>query len=168
MKSTLILLALVSGSFADVVVKPRVTAAQIAKLRERSPMPATAPAAPTGFKVARPEHQSIIAQSTILHDGKNWTLVPTNAVVFLPEALKSRVNVKPVGHLLSWQDFLAGNRSWITTNEVTFDQAAGAEPLPAERAAFWAQQDKLVVAVHQNGPISVRIATASATTLTSK
>ena len=36
--------------------------------------------------------------------------------------------------------------------------AAGTEPLPAERAGFWAKQDKVVIAVHQNGPISVQVA----------
>lgn len=108
--------------------------------------------------VARPDDQSIIKQSMILHDGTNWTLVPKGAVIFLPEALKNRVDVKPVGTLLPWMEFLTKNISWITTNEVSFDQAAGNVSLPAERVAFWAKQDKIVVAVHQSGPISVNIA----------
>jgi hypothetical protein len=106
----------------------------------------------------RPGEQSIIKESAILHDGKHWTLVPKGAVVFIPTALKNRVNIKPVGTLLAWADFLVKNRSWITTTDISFDQAAGTESLPAERAAFWAKQDKVVVAVHQNGPISVRVA----------
>ncbi len=73
--------------------------------------------------------------------------------------MKSHVDVKPVGTLLTWIDFLTKNRSWITTNDVSFNQAAGSESLPAERVAFWAKQDKVVVAVHQNGPISVRVGT---------
>ena len=113
--------------------------------------------------VTRPAGQSIIKQSSILHDGTNWTLVPKGAVIFIPAALKGRVDVKPVGTLLSWADFLAKNRGWITTTDVSFDQAAGNQPMPAERAAFWAKQDKIVVAVHQNGPISVRIAPESPT-----
>ena len=110
---------------------------------------------------ARPGEQSIIRQSSILHDGTNWTLVPKGAVVFIPSPLNGRVDVKPVGTLLSWTDFLTKNRSWITTTDISFDQAAGNVPMPAERAAFWAKQDKVVIAVHQNGPISVRIAPES-------
>ena len=77
--------------------------------------------------------------------------------------MKGRVDVSPVGTLLSWSDFLIQNRNWITTTDISFDQAAGNEAMPAERAAFWAKQDKIVIAVHQNGPISVRIATESMT-----
>lgn len=90
-------------------------------------------------------------------------MVPKGAVIFLPEAMKNRVNVKPVGTLLSWVDFLTKNRAWVTTNDVSFDQAAGSQPLPAERVAFWAKQDKVVVAVHQSGPISVRIVSENQT-----
>jgi hypothetical protein len=108
-------------------------------------------------KVARPQNESIIKQSTLLNDGKNWTLVPNGAVTFVPEAMKSRVNAKPVGALLPWIDFLTKNQSWITTSEITIEQAAGKNPLPAERVAFWTKQDKIIVAVHQNGPISVRV-----------
>ena len=120
-----------------------------------------------GGKVERPLEQSIIKQSMILHDGTNWTIVPKGAVIFLPEALKNRVDVKPIGTLLPWSEFLAKNFGWITTNEVTFDQAAGNIALPAARVAFWAKQDKIVVAVHQNGPISVNVA-KSAQTITQR
>ena len=44
---------------------------------------------------------------------------------------------------------------------MTSEQAAGIEPLPSERTTYWAKQDKVVIAVHQNGPISVRITGSS-------
>lgn len=163
MKTTLILLALASGAFAGPPVLARITPAALAKIQQQSPMETLESTRESSAKVARPEDQSIIKQSVILHDGRNWTLVPKGAVLFLPEALKSRVDVKPVGTLLPWTAFLAKNISWITTNETTFDQAAGNEALPAERAAFWARQDKIVIAVHQNGPISVKVAKESQT-----
>ena len=50
-----------------------------------------------------------------------------------------------------------------TTDEVSFDQAAGNEELPAERAVSWTKHDKIVVAVHQHGPISVRVEDKSLT-----
>jgi len=72
--------------------------------------------------------------------------------------LKSKVDSKPVGNLLPFDEFLVLNRSWITTNEVTFDQAVGNEPLLTREVSFWSKQDKMVVAVHRLGPISVSFA----------
>jgi hypothetical protein len=163
MKTTLTLLAaLATSALAGQPVLVRITPEALTKLQQGTPMTRLEkPAATT--QVARPTEQSIIKQSMILHDGKNWTLVPKGAVVFLPEAMKSRVDAKPVGRLLPFAEFLTNNRSWITTNEVSFDQAAGTEPLPAERAAFWSKQDKVVIAVHQSGPISVTVGKADPT-----
>ena len=59
---------------------------------------------------------------------------------------------------MAFNDFLAANCNWLTTHEVTFGQAAGDESLPAERVGYWSKQEKIVVAVHQDGPISVRVA----------
>lgn len=163
MKATLLLLALASGAFAQAPVLARITPAALAKIQQNNPITNLPKSPDASAKVERPAEQSIIKQSMILHDGKNWTIVPKGAVIFLPEALKNRVDVKPVGNLLPWSDFLAQNFGWITTNEVTFDQAAGNIALPAARVAFWAKQDKIVVAVHQNGPISVNVAKSSQT-----
>jgi hypothetical protein len=156
-KTSLILCALATSAFAQPIV-PRITPQELAKLQQTSPMRQLEKPAANEAAVARPDNQSIIKQSMILHDGKNWTLVPKGAVIFLPAALKAKVDAKPVGTLLPFTEFLTANRAWITTNEVTFDQAAGTQPLPSERVAFWAKQDKIVIAVHQSGPISVRVA----------
>ncbi|MGL4398640.1 MAG: hypothetical protein ACRCXD_02120 [Luteolibacter sp.] len=139
-------------------IPARTTPEALAKLQKTSPIARLKQPAKDEVTVARPSEQSIIKQSSILHDGTNWTLVPRGAVIFVPNAQKARVDVKPVGNLLSWADFLAKNRSWITTAGVTFEQAAGNEPTLVERSTFWAKQDKVVVAIHHNGPISVRVA----------
>jgi hypothetical protein len=157
MKTVILLCSLASAALAGSPVLVKITPEAILKLQQSSPMTRLEQVAQGTATPPRPAEQSIIKQSAILHDGKHWTLVPKGSVVFIPTALKNRVNVKPVGTLLAWADFLVKNRSWITTTDISFDQAAGSEPLPAERAAFWAKQDKVVVAVHQNGPISVRV-----------
>jgi len=159
MKTALIFCALVTSALAGSPVLVRITPQDLAKLQQTSPMSSLEKPAKNAAPTSQAVEQSIIKQSIILHDGKNWTIVPKGAVIFLPEAMKSHVDVKPVGTLLTWIDFLTKNRSWITTNDVSFNQAAGSESLPAERLAFWAKQDKVVVAVHQNGPISVRVGT---------
>jgi len=166
MKATLLYCVLAANAFAATPVLVRVTPETLVSLQAKDPMiRLIKPAATDEVKVSRPVNQSIIKDSTILHDGRNWTLVPNGAVVFLPEALKSRVNAKPVGNLLQWSDFLTRNRAWISTNEVTFDQAAGSEEIPAANAESWAKQGKLVIAVHQRGPISVRVSQATASNL---
>lgn len=156
MKTTLILLALAAHALAAQPVLVRVTAKTLADLQKRDPMIRLVSPADGEAKVVRPVNQSIIRQSTILNDGQNWTLVPNGAVLFLPESMKSRVHAKPVGTLLSWNDFLARNHTWISTREVSFDQAAGNKAMPSESSDSWRKQKRVVVAVHQQGPISVR------------
>lgn len=157
MKTTLLLCASAVGACAAQPLQFRITPESLARLQQRDPMIRLDKPAEGEAKVARPNNQSLIKQSTILHDGHNWTLIPNGAVVFLPAALKARVNAAPVGTLLPWLEFLAKNPGWITTTPVSFDQAVGNEPLTAEAVAFWAKQDKIVIAVHQSGPISVRV-----------
>jgi hypothetical protein len=155
MKTALILCALMTAASAGSSVLVQITPEALSKRQKNSPMANLSQPTTEETTVARPDEQSLINQSSILHDGTNWTLVPRGAVIFVPSAQKTRVDAKPVGNLLSWADFLIKNRAWITTTETSFDQAVGNEPLPAERTLFWAKQDKVVVAVHQSGPISV-------------
>lgn len=156
MKTTLILLVLANSAFAAVPILARTTPEALARLQQDNPMKLLQSPPKGGAKVHRPEDQSIIKQSVILQDGTNWTLVPKGAVIYLPEAMKSRVDGKPDGTLLAWADFLARNQAWITTHDISFDQATGNKPLQIESVAFWPKQNKVVIAVHQRGPISVR------------
>lgn len=163
MKTALILCSLATAAFAGSPVLKPITPDALLKLQKTSPMSQMQQPNAGEVAASRPQEQSILKDSIILHDGTSWTLVPKGAVVYIPDALKTRVDAKPVGDLLSWADFLVKNRSWIITTDITFDQAAGNLPIPAERAKFWPKQDKIVVAVHQSGPISVRVAAESRT-----
>lgn len=157
MKSTVILWALAVPVFAAQPVLVRVTPETLKRLQERDPMIRLEQPAAGEAKVIRPADTSLLQESTILHDGKNWTLVPNGAVIHLPDALKAKVNAKPVGTLLPWNEFFRRNPTWLVSHEVTFEQAAGTEPLPAEVAEACSRQDKIVVAVRESGPISVKI-----------
>jgi len=163
MKTAIFLWFLAGHALASQPVLVRVNALTLTNLQARDPMINLVNPLAGESKVVRPAKQSIISTSTILHDGAQWTLVPKDAVVFLPPAMKSKVNARPVGSLMPWAEFLTKNQAWITTSDVTFDQAAGNEEIPAARAKAWAQQDKIVVAVHHGGPISVRLAESSPT-----
>jgi hypothetical protein len=158
MKSTVILWALAIPVLAAQPVLVRVTPETLKKLQEKDPMIRLEQPSPDDAKVKRPVDASILLHSTVLHDGKNWTLVPHGALVHLPDSLKARVNSKPVGTLLPWHEFLRRNPTWLVSHEVTFEQAAGNESLPADAAKAWKSMEKIVVAVRQTGPISVRVA----------
>ena len=110
------------------------------------------PTAPV--ETRRPAQASLLQQSVILNDGRHWTLVPRGAVIHLPEAHRRRVDAKPVGTLLPWNEFLRRNIAWITTEELTLRQAEGVHPVNPRRVQFWSKQDKIVVGVHRGGPIS--------------
>ena len=157
MKTTMLLCAMVASSMAAQPLVPRITADALSRLQKTDPMIRLQQPAGDEAKVGRPDSQSIISQSTVLTDGSRWTIVPQGAVVHIPDNLKSRINAEPTGELVSWNDFLTANPSWISTCEVSFEQAAGKSSLPEERTSFWSKQKKIVVAVHQRGPISARL-----------
>ncbi|MCU0778393.1 MAG: hypothetical protein MUF86_12085 [Akkermansiaceae bacterium] len=161
MKTTLVLCALAANGLAALPIQNRITAETLVSHQANNPMCRLVKPEAAAAKVARPDNQSILRDSTVLHDGSNWTIVPVGAVVFTPEKLKGRVNAAPTGKMLSWNDFLTANYAWISTCEVDFDQASGKTALPEERTSFWSKQNKLVVAVHQRGPISARLKTAT-------
>jgi hypothetical protein len=158
MKALLMCGVLAGHALAGQPLVARITPEALARLQQADPMIRLQKPAEGEAKVGRPADQSIIAQSTILSDGSNWTIVPNGAVLFVPEKLKSRISTQPSGGLLAWSDFLVRSRGWITTCEVSIEQATGKDLLPAVRSAFWTKQDKIVVAVHQRGPVSFRSA----------
>ncbi|MEP4076953.1 hypothetical protein [Haloferula sp.] len=138
-------------------MKDRVTGEELNARRIASASPISTLAQPGEevSRVARPSKESIINQSVILTDGTNWTLVPRGAVLHMPEAHQGKIGGRPVGNLLSWKQFAASNRAWISSEEVTLRQAEGVHKMDERRTAFWPKQDKIIVAVHLGGPISV-------------
>ncbi|WP_035602337.1 hypothetical protein [Haloferula sp. BvORR071] len=170
MKSTLSLLAVLTGAaLAAPPMTDRISPEQMAQRQSSNnafaELQKQAQAAEKEATVVRPGEQSIINQSEILHDGQHWTLVPRGAVLNVPAQMKPRVGTKPLGTLLSWTDFLTANRAWISTEEVSYDQACGKKPLPEARVEYWKNQTSVIVAVYQGGPISVKqVEPAPATT----
>lgn len=157
MKTTLFLCTLGMYASAAQPVLVRVTPETLARLQARDPMIRLVNPSEAEAKVVNSVSRPITKHMTILHDGQNWTLVPNESLLYFPAAMKERVNAKPVGTLLPWNEFLIRNRNWIATNEVTFDQAAGSDELSAETES-WSKQGKVLVAVHHYGPTAVRVA----------
>ncbi len=107
-------------------------------------------------RVRPPKGQSILAESVLLGNGRNWTLVPKGSVLHLPENLEKHILENAEGEIMPWQKFLARNRSWLTTAEVDMDTATGRKPIPDSKLKAWTRTGSIVVAIHRGGAISVR------------
>lgn len=106
-------------------------------------------------QIFKPAKKSLIGSSTLLSDGRNWTLLPKGAVVHIPAAHKNKIIDKPVGKLIEWKKFLARNSSWIQIYPVEMTQAQGKKTLNKDKFLQLRKLNKIVVATCASGPISV-------------
>lgn len=97
----------------------------------------------------------LISQSDFISFNGMATLVPKRAILTIPKNYAGRISFQPGTRIVSWADFFALNRGWITTVEVSRVQAEGNEALAEETAERVATSANLVVATYMNGPISV-------------
>lgn len=99
--------------------------------------------------------EDFMNSSEFLCFGDALTLVPKGAVLLVPKNLASRLKKQFGVRLVNWSEFYPANRSWITTTEVSSDQAEGKVPLSEETNILNAKSGKLVVATYSGNPISV-------------
>lgn len=99
--------------------------------------------------------KDLISESDILCFGGAATLVPKRAVIHLPQNLAERLKFIPGSKILTWADFFAVNRGWITTVEISRAQAEGNQPMVEEIATRVNKSSNLVVATYQGSPISL-------------
>lgn len=99
--------------------------------------------------------RDILSQSDIICYNGTATLVPKRAILNLPAAMKERLKFQSGAKLMTWSDFHALNRGWISTVEVSRVQAEGNEALKEEISTRIGKSSNLVVATYMGGPISV-------------
>ncbi|MCP5538336.1 MAG: hypothetical protein H7A51_19145 [Akkermansiaceae bacterium] len=97
----------------------------------------------------------IYRHSTILQHGNNHTLLPDNALIHIPDSLQHKVVTTPRGTFIPWPRFYLANRSWIFTHEINLKQAEGTSPLKEDVLKQFVRINRIVVALHQNNPISI-------------
>lgn len=121
---------------------------------QNDPMRKMAPAkGPDPSVVNQPK--SLISESDTLCFNGAVTLVPKRAVLQTPKNLADRLQYVAGAKLMTWSEFYALNRGWITTVEVSRLQAEGNDPLAAETKKQLVKSGNLIVATFQGGPISV-------------
>lgn len=99
--------------------------------------------------------KDIFDGSEILCFGGVATLVPKHALLEIPAKFKARTKIVDGARVLTWVEFLEKNGSWISTVEVTADEAAGRQLLPAKTRQAVVDCGNVVVATYLGGPISV-------------
>jgi len=83
------------------------------------------------------------------------TLVPKGALLHVPEGYRSRLKFESGAKIVTWPEFFRRNRGWVTTLEVTREQAEGAKAFPETTLKALEKSPRVVVATLGGGPISV-------------
>lgn len=125
--------------------------------QQNDPIRATGPAIGKSEEdPAKPlAERDLIKSSTTLAYRGFLTLVPKRSVLHIPEGFEDRLTVPAKVKVQTFRDFLASNRGWIRTMEVSREQALGHVPFPEETANAIQTSSQIVVATYKGGPISV-------------
>lgn len=96
--------------------------------------------------------------SQFLGFGEAGTILPKGSILYCPDSLATHVITGPNRTMLGWPDFLAANRNWLTTHEVSLGQVKGEPISESDRASFKAG-GKMVIATLRNNPVTVLVKT---------
>lgn len=105
-------------------------------------------------KPEMPVRGNLYADSALLSDGQNHTLIPKDALIWVPDALRDRVVEKPVGRLILWPEFVR-QHSWVRAEELSLETSEGKTPLTEDQWKKLRQPHFIVVSVHLGNPISL-------------
>lgn len=90
----------------------------------------------------------------LVKDG-NHTVVPSGAVLNVPEKLLAMVSKKAVGALIGWPDFLKRYPRLVTTKDVSWSTVKGEDPITKKEKKLFEVGNKIVVAVFKGSPVTV-------------
>lgn len=110
---------------------------------------------PPEQRPAPPEKRSLLADSDIICFNGLATMVPKRAMLHVPKNLAGRIGMQDGSRLVTFDEFIAQNRAWLTSSEVTRAQAEGGQPLSESVTKSFAKETRIVVATYYEGPISV-------------
>jgi hypothetical protein len=99
--------------------------------------------------------KDLVSQSDFISFAGVATLVPKHAILKVPTVFADRIRFQQGSRILSWTEFFAANRNWITTIEITPEQAGGKAALSKESSDVIAKSSNLIVATFRGGPISL-------------
>ena len=112
-----------------------------------------APVSQDVSKMSKPV--SLMDRSTILSFGGKLTLVPKGAIMEYSEKYADRLTKSPGAQVVDFPIFAAANRGWLSTYEVSFEQARGRVPVDPEAKALMKKSGNVVVATFRGSPIQI-------------
>lgn len=128
-------------------------AEQLRNAQQTDPMKRLQPA--QGEDPAKNLPPDLLSQSDFICYGGIATLVPKRAILAVPKALEDRTRLEAQFRIVGWAEFYAMNRAWITTVDVTRQQAEGNVALSEDTYESLKESRTLVVATYKGGPISI-------------
>jgi hypothetical protein len=103
----------------------------------------------------KPSAYSLLEMSTAIQSGTDFMLVPKGSVIWCPKQYQEKIVSHPVGKFVGWTSFVTANRNWITTLEVTKDQAFGKTPIAPEILERHHKGNLVVIATLNGSPITL-------------
>jgi len=103
----------------------------------------------------KPSSYGLLEMSTAIQSGSDFMLVPKGSVIWCPKQHQQKIVSRPVGKFVGWTSFIAANRNWITTVEVSKDQAIGKVPISPEILEHHRKGDLVVIATLDGSPITL-------------
>lgn len=101
------------------------------------------------------KQDDLIERSIILSFGGAAALIPKGAVIEYSDKYKDRLQRSPGDQLCEFSEFVAANRGWLSTYEVSFVQAQGKVPLDKNARAQMKKGGNVVVATFRGNPIEI-------------
>ena len=151
------IIILIGSSVSHAITHDELLALQKQSSSAQAPLSSKPP------KYQRTKSVGLLEGSDILSNGKIWTLVPKNAILCTPKYHSSKVVAEPKGKFVVWKDFLAKNPAWLSCHSVDMKTATGATKISFEKYQTLLQRGKIIVAVHNRGPVSIASGTIELT-----
>lgn len=98
--------------------------------------------------------KDLVSQSDVISYNGQATLVPKNSILSKPASFEARLKFNPGDKIVTWSEFYAANRAWITSVEITMEEAKGTKPLPESTTKQLSKSRNLLVTTFSGGPIS--------------
>ena len=103
----------------------------------------------------KPRTFGFLEMSDFVTDGTDTVILPKGSVLFCPEKHSKRILKAPKGKIISFNAFIAANRNWITTLEVSPQRIRGNEPITDEERVNLEKAGKIVISTMRQNPVTV-------------
>lgn len=139
--------------------KRPITKEELARKSQNNPVEKARRGAVADPQEDRPERKKNlkepILELQVVEFNGNWTYVPKESILNIPERFADRLRKKGEGKYVSWSEFHRKNVAWVETQVVTIRQASGEDILPEAVLERINKSTRLVIATYNQRPITL-------------